>query len=107
MTQSLPEKQPTITDVLISLAQMQGKMDAYVAAQQVTASEHARRLEEHDRAIESLREVAVTHITRADLPQKAAVSAWTVTGTVVGAVVGLGSLLTLLVMLMRIIPDVP
>lgn len=107
MTQPVPEKQPTITDVLISLAQMQGKMDAYVAAQQVTASEHARRLEEHDRAIEVLREVATTHVTRADLPQKAAVSPWTVAGTLVGAVVGLGSLLTLLVMLMRIIPDVP
>ena len=57
----------------------------------------------------TLRELIATLHGKLDdrMPSKAAVSGWVVAGVIISAIVGLGSLLTLLVMLMRIIPDVP
>lgn len=93
------------------LARIEGKVDAYSAGQSATLAEHARRLGEHDVAIDALRQTAGTHVTRDELadrlPQKAPTSVATWIGVVVAGVVGLGSLLTMLITLMRLIPDLP
>ncbi len=76
------------------LVRLEGKLDAYAAGQNATLQEHGRRLDGHDRAIEDLRQ--------ADTPAKpAATTAIQVWSVVIAAIVGLGSLLTLAILLMQ------
>lgn len=79
------------------LVRMEGKLDAYAAGQSARLDNIDRRLDQHDKQIEDLRDDLI--------PVKT--SPWVIVGTIVGAVVGLGSMLTLLITLMRIIPDIP
>lgn len=88
----------TVSEKLIRL---EGKLDAYAAGQNATLIEHGRRLDGHDRAIEDLR--------IADVPEKPAppTSGWQIAGVLISALIGLGSLLTLLILLMQIVPALP
>ena len=83
------------------LIRLEGKLDAYAAGQNATLLEHGRRLDGHDRAIEDLR--------LADVPDKPTppTSGWQIAGVLISALIGLGSLLTLLILLMRIVPALP
>lgn len=86
---------------------LSGKVDGYMAAQNVAQADHERRITEHGRLIDELRQVSPTHVTREELrdmladriPAKVQASGWTAVGTVVQAVVGLGTLLGILILL--------
>lgn len=83
--------------IATQLVRLEGKLDAYAAGQSARLDGIDLRLNQHDDALADIRKGLA--------PTKT--SAWIVVGTVVGALVGLGSLMTLLVTLMRIIPDIP
>lgn len=90
------------------LARLEGKIDAYMAGQSAIVQEHERRLSVHDADIRELRVTAGSHVTREEISElrPAKSSPWVIVATIVGAIVGLGSLLTLLIMLMERIPAV-
>lgn len=100
-----PEQQAE--SVPVTLARLEGKVDAALAVQTARLEEHARRLDASDR-------IAAAHsISIGELQQTAAAgtragtSGWTIASVVVSSIVGLGSLLAVLITLMRVIPDVP
>lgn len=89
------------------LARLEGKVDAYMAGQSATIAEHERRITEHDSEIRELRVTAATHVTRDELADQRAPrsSGWVVAGVIISAVVGIGSMITVLVLLMQLVAD--
>ena len=96
-------EQTTAESVPVTLARLEGKVDAALAVQSARVDEHARRLDVVDTRLNAHSD----KISGLERGTKAGPSGWMVTGVVISAVVGLGSVLTLLITLMRIIPDVP
>ena len=85
------------------LIRLEGKLDAYAGSQNAVTSEHARRLDNHDRDISELRE----RVSAPPVESKASISGWTIAGVVIAAVVGMSTVLGILITLMRYIPDIP
>lgn len=90
---------------------LSGKVDTYMAQQNVTLLDHGRRITDHDLQIDRLRNVASTHVTRAELrdalvsalPAKVQTTGWTMVGTVVQGIVGMGTLLGIGILLIQTI----
>ena len=80
-----------------SVIRLEGKLDAYAAGQNATLVEHGRRLDGHDRQIEELRTAAPASSV-APKP-----SGWQVAGVIVQSLVGAGSLLGILIVLIQVI----
>lgn len=87
------------------LARLEGKVDAYMAGQSATIAEHERRITVHDSEIRELRITASSHITHDELAEQRPpkVSPWTIVGVIVAAVVGLGSMVTVMLTLMQLV----
>ena len=89
--------------VPVTLARLEGKVDAALAAHGTRVDEHARRLSVVDTRLNAHSD----KISDLERGTRAGASGWVVTGVVISAVVGLGSVLTILITLMRIVPDAP
>lgn len=93
--------------VPVTLARLEGKVDAALAVQTARLEEHARRLDAADR-ITAAHSISIGELQQgAAAGTKAGTSGWTIASVVVSSIVGLGSLLAVLITLMRVIPDVP
>lgn len=93
--------------VPVTLARLEGKVDAALAVQTARLEEHARRLDASDR-ITAAHSVSIGELQQhAAAGTRAGTSGWTIASVVVSSIVGLGSLLAVLITLMRVIPDVP
>ncbi|MBD7949925.1 MULTISPECIES: hypothetical protein [Oerskovia] len=91
----------------VTLARLEGKIDAALAAQTARLEEHARRLDATDR-ITAAHSVSIGDLERnAAAGTRAGTSGWTVASVVVSSIVGLGSLLAVLVTLVRALPGAP
>lgn len=98
----------TSESVPVTLARLEGKVDAALAVQSARVDEHARRLDVVDGRLNAHSADLSAHgKALAAVPAAAPrMAGWQVAGIVITAVVGLGSVLGLLITLMRIIPDV-
>ncbi|MDF2847184.1 MAG: hypothetical protein K0R97_1166 [Oerskovia sp.] len=91
----------------VTLARLEGKLDAALAAQTARLEEHARRLDATDR-ITAAHSVSIGDLERhAAAGTRAATSGWTIASVVVSSIVGLGSLLAVLVTILRALPSAP
>lgn len=78
------------------LIRLEGKLDAYAAGQSARLDGIDLRLNQHD--------VALADLRTGQTPVRT--SSWVVVSTIIGGLVGLGSLLTLMITLMQIVPDI-
>lgn len=78
------------------LIRLEGKLDAYAAGQSARLDGIDLRLNQHDQALADLRTNQAPVRT----------SSWVIVSTIIGGLVGLGSLLTLMITLMQIVPDI-
>jgi hypothetical protein len=85
----MPDENVTREDV----ARLEGKLDAYAAGQSARLDGIDKRLDRHDEAIDDIR--AAARPTRT--------SGWQVASVAISGVVGLGSLVGVLIVLMQVV----
>ncbi|MBM7480900.1 hypothetical protein ACFP63_11135 [Oerskovia jenensis] len=103
---STPEQQQA-ESVPVTLARLEGKVDAALAVQTARLEEHARRLDASDRTA-AAHSVSIGELEKnAAAGTRAGTSGWTIASVVVSSIVGLGSLLAVLLTLVRVVPGAP
>ena len=99
---STPEQQAE--SVPVTLARLKGKVDAALAVQTARLEEHARRLDASDR-LTAAHSASIAELEKnAAAGTRAATSGWTIASVVVSSLVGIGSLLAVLITLVRALP---
>lgn len=90
--------------VPVTLARLEGKVDAALAG-------HTAKLDEHSRVLDTHQQSLTDHddrLRKVELEQASArpsrTSGWTVAGVLISGVVGLGALLGLLITLIQLVP---
>ena len=103
-----PEHQQA-ESVPVTLARLEGKLDATIAAATARTDEHGRRLDVVDTRLNAhSAAISATEKVVAAIPPPQPRTSWVqIAGLALSAVVGLGSLLAVLITLMRVIPDAP
>lgn len=103
-----PEHQQA-ESVPVTLARLEGKLDATIAAATARTDEHGRRLDVVDTRLNAhSAAISATEKAVAAIPPPAPRTSWVaVAGLVVSALVGLGSLAGLLITLIQVVPNTP
>lgn len=93
--------------VPVTLARLEGKVDAALAVQTARLEEHARRHDATDRIV-AAHSASIGELEKgAAAGTRAGTSGWTIASVVIGGIVGLGSLAAVLITLIRVIPGTP
>lgn len=101
-----PPHQPE--SVPVTLARLEGKIDTALAVQTARVEEHSRRFEVVEDRLNSHSARLTDHGQRlAAMPDPTPkTSPWTVAATIGGFIFGAGSLLAVLITLIRVIPNI-
>lgn len=65
------------------------------------------QVSDHEARLRVLEQRPVAPTVAVEQPKAATTSGWTIASVIISAVVGLGSMLAVLITLMRVIPDIP
>ena len=95
--------------VPVTLARLEGKVDTALASQTGRLDGHEQRISTAETRLNAHSEQIAEHAQRlAAIPTAAPrTSPWVIASTVIGAVVGLGSLLGVAIVLMKVVAAVP